>query len=111
MHKQQEQESPLLPALKDTWNPRITLHTIKGTSPESDATPSTDSVLTEDSIQQFLDIGSRVVVTTATAWWTICELLDFIKLRSAEMKMKREKYTNTESATSTDEVKHDESGT
>lgn len=87
----QEQESLSPQTQNSMWDPHIILQTTKATDPQAEADPDFGSFrLNEESVQKFLDIGSRVVITTATAWWTICELFDFIKLRSAEIKSPKE---------------------
>ena len=105
----QKQESISPQIQNNMWNPHIVLQTTKGTGPQQGTDPGVETIRSnEEAVQKFLDIGSRVVVTTATAWWTICELFDFIKLRSVEIKSNKEN-TDTEPSTPSHEVPRDES--
>lgn len=104
--QQDMQNTPSPQTQLSTWNPHIILQTEKtaGPTPESESNP----IITEESVNKFLEIGTRVVVTTATAWWTLCELMDYLKLKSAEVKAAKERNGQDQTDTSTSEVLDDE---
>lgn len=76
---------------QEEWTHQLTFHSTKLTEPIKPDDPEF-----VESVDKFIELGSKVVMSVSTAWWAICELMDYMKLRAAEKERQEESCSDND---------------